>query len=134
MATSVGERLRETREAIQLKEGEKKPNRAKFARELKMTAASLSDLESGESKLPSSETLLKIRDRGINPDYVMRGKGPRFIDHVERHLNKQTILGMMDELDEDEQKAVIDVAAAIIKRKPGTSPQEPFKGQKKPRQ
>lgn len=131
MATHVGDRLRRAREELQQREGEPRPNRSKFARELGITPASLSDIESGESKEPSSETLLALRDRGINPDYVMRGKGPKFIDHVERHMNKQTILGLMDEMDENEQQTVIDVAAAIVRKRPGPgTAADPFK--KKP--
>jgi transcriptional regulator with XRE-family HTH domain len=124
MAT-IGSRLRQAREELQKKESEKggrsaRPNRSQFAREIGISAAALSDLESGKSKAPSSETLLRIRDRGINPDYVMSGKGPRFTDHVEHHVAKQTILSFMDQMDADERQTVIAVAAAIVRKSPGS--------------
>jgi transcriptional regulator with XRE-family HTH domain len=117
MTTSIGRRLRETREELQKREGLKKPNRAKFAREIKIAPASLTQLESGSSARPASETLLKLRDRGINPDYIMRGKGSKFTEKIERNINKLTILEMMDRMDDDEQQTVIDVAEKMIRHK-----------------
>lgn len=127
MTTTIGDRLKLARETLQRQRGER-PNRAKFAREVGVSAASVSDIESGETTQPAAGTLMRIRDWGINPDYLMRNKGPMFIDQVERHLNKQTILGLMDEMDEDEQQSVINVAAAIVRKKPGPgSAADPFK-------
>lgn len=117
MTTAIGRRLRETREELQKREGLKKPNRAKFAREIKIAPASLTQLESGSSARPASETLLKLRDRGINPDYIMRGKGSKFTEKIERNINKLAILEMMDRMDDDEQQTVIDVAEKMIRHK-----------------
>lgn len=67
MPMTIGERLKVAREELQVAEGIK-PNQAAFAREIGIEPPSLSGIESGDSGAPSSQTLLAIRDRGINPD------------------------------------------------------------------
>ncbi len=122
MASTVGERIREVRKGLGLKPAE-------FARKIGVKPPSVSQLESGDSKAPAAETLLRMRDVGINPDYIMRGKGPKFLspEEIEQTLRKQTLWSMLDELDADETGVVEDVVKGIIRRKKGSSPNDPFK-------
>jgi transcriptional regulator with XRE-family HTH domain len=66
MATTLGERIKQVREELRLKPAE-------FAREIGVKQPSLWDLENGETKNPSAETLQRMKERyGVSPDYIMR--------------------------------------------------------------
>jgi len=120
MMTTLGDRIKAAREA-------KGWSKAELARRLEVTAPTVSQLESGSSGAPSSETLLKMRDVGINPDYIMRGKGQKLIEDIEKKLKIDTLNSMLDELDESETDMVSDVVRGIIRRKSGSSLNDPFK-------
>lgn len=120
MVTTVGDRIKAAREA-------KGWNQAELARRLNVTAPTVSQLESGSSGAPSSETLLRMRDVGINPDYIMRGKGQKIIEDIEKKLKMDTLNSMIEELDEGETDMVSDVVRSIIRRKGSPSANDPFK-------
>lgn len=117
---TIGDRIREAREA-------KGWTKAELARQLKVEPPTISQLESGETKSPSSENLLRLRDLGINPDFIMRGKGPKLLEDIEKKLKTDTLMSMIGELDESEADMVADVVKGIIRRKGGGSPNDPFK-------
>lgn len=120
MGTTVGERIREAREA-------KGWSQAELARRLKVKPPSVSQLESGDSGAPSSETLLRMRDAGINPDYIMRGKGPKLLEDIEKKLRADTLYSMFQEVDVEQQAVIEDMLRGMIRRKKGSSPNDPFK-------
>lgn len=120
MATKIGERIIAARKGRRL-------SQAEFARRLRIKQPSLSQLESGESGAPSSETLQRMKEQGINPDFIMRGKGPTYLDQIEKQLRDQTLMTMISELDPEELAAVTDFVKLLIRRKPGSSPSDPFK-------
>lgn len=72
---TLGERLTRARLAYQTSIQAKKSTVTDFAGRLGIRTTSLHDLESGKSRAPSAETLLRLRDLGINVDYVVRGIG-----------------------------------------------------------
>jgi transcriptional regulator with XRE-family HTH domain len=120
MGTTIGERIKEAREAKGWKP-------ADLARALKLSAASISQLESGKSGAPSADTLLKMRDKGLNPDYIMRAKGPRLLDDIEQRLKDDTLFSMIGEMTAEQKDMLSDVARGIIRRKKQPSPNDPYK-------
>lgn len=63
---------------------------------------------------------MAIRNRGINPDYIMYGKGPKLAaEAIEHRLERQTLMGMIEELDDEECRSVASVVKLIIRRKQG---------------
>ncbi len=120
MTSTIGDRIRAAREA-------KGWNKAELARKLKVKPPSVTQLESGDSGAPSSETLMAMRDVGISPDYIMRGKGPKLIEDIERRLADDTLVSMIRELEREDQEIVEDMVKVIIRRKRGSSPNDPFK-------
>jgi len=119
----LGERLRLAREELQRAKGEKL-NQAAFAREIGIAPSSLHDLESGQSSAPAAETLLAIRDQGISPDYIVRGKGPK-LDR--RKYGLHPIMTIMSDLDHAEQQVLVDMAKALLRKKPRRSGAEVIK-------
>lgn len=67
--TTVAERFTKAREALEL-------NQADLARKLKITPTSVNDIESGKTKMPSGDTLLKMSDLGLNWKYIVDNRGP----------------------------------------------------------
>ncbi len=121
MATKVGDRIREVREHLGLKPSE-------FARRIGISQPSLWDLEHGETKHPAAETLHRMHERlRVNPDYIMRGRGNKFIEHIEEQLEEQTLLSMFRELEADKRDAVMTMIKALRRAQPGNSPNDPFK-------
>ena len=119
--TTVGERVKEVREQLGLKP-------VAFAKGLGISQPTLWDLENGETKKPSSETMQRMRERyGINPDYIMRGKGPKIVDDIERKLRVETLMSMIEEVDDEMRDTVEDMLKGWIRRKKGSSPNDPFK-------
>lgn len=121
MATTVGERIRLAREELQLKP-------SAFARGIGMKQPSLWDLENGETKNPSAESLQRMKEAyGINPDYIMRERGPKFLANIERHLEAQTLMSMIDELDDENRKRALDLIRMMRRAQGGgSSPNDPF--------
>ena len=101
--------------------------RAEFARKLGISPPSLADLESGETK-DVGKSLKGYLEIGANPSYILHGRGlPMLFKNIESHLKAQTLVSMMAELDESQQKTVEDVIKALLRTKPGSSPNDPFK-------
>lgn len=73
--------------------------------------------------------MLRIRDRGINPDYVMRAKGPKLLT-THHTNNKAKLLTLMDELNEKEQRVVVDLAAALLRAR-ANGQEDPPEGERK---
>lgn len=119
MATTIGERIRAAREAKGL-------SQAELARRLGIRGPSLNNLESGESGKPSAETLLRMRDEGINPDYIMRGRGPKLLEAIERKLENETLMSMIDELDAAGRQAVLTMVKALRRNSGKPSGNDPF--------
>lgn len=99
---------------------------AKFARLLGISAPSLHDLESGESKSlgKSLPGYLRI---GANPLYIFDGKGMPMLKNIEKTLRAQTLVSQMLELEDVDMETVERMVKAFIRAKPGPSPNDPFK-------
>lgn len=116
MATkTIGERIRAAREAKGL-------SQVDLARLLKIKAPSLSQLESGKSGSPAAETLLRFRDSGFNPDYIMRGRGGMFLEGIERDIQDQEVLALLGELDDADRRIVRDLARSLHRKKAKPDP------------
>ena len=102
-------------------------SQADFARLLGIKQPSLSDLESGESRRPSASTLLAMRDAGINPDFIMKNKGPILLAEGERSIREQTLVGMFRGMSE-ESRDTIEHLARVLRRTTGEpGPDDPFR-------
>lgn len=91
-------------------------NRAAFARKIGISPASLSDLESGESK-SLRKSLSGYIKAGANPHYILYGKGLPMLKDIDKALWAQAIIGMMMQLDESQIKTVEDVVKAMVHTK-----------------
>lgn len=100
---------------------------AKFARLIGIRAPSLYQLETGTGA-PASLTLLKIRDLGGNPDYIMAGKLPKLlVTKAEREMVGETLISMIAELDEEQRLAVAEIVKNIRRASgKGPSKNDPF--------
>jgi transcriptional regulator with XRE-family HTH domain len=121
--TTQAERLLRVREAA----GFGGPrNAAKFARKIGIAPASLHDLESGETRNlgKSLQGYLKI---GANPAYIFDGKGLPLLRDIEKSLHVQTLVSMMMELDDDQQRVVEELIKTFIRSSDRSSPNDPYK-------
>lgn len=109
--TALSKRLFHIREVAGYAE-----NRAAFARKLGISAPSLSDLESGETK-SLGKSLPGYIKLGANPHYIFYGKGLPMLKDIEKTLWAQTLLGMILQLDEGQIKTVEDVVKAMAHQK-----------------
>jgi transcriptional regulator with XRE-family HTH domain len=117
--STIGDRIKAAREA-------KGWNQAEFARQLGVKPPSITQLENGKTRRPASETLLRMRDAGINPDYIMKNKGPVLLAEAERSMREQTLVSMFRGMSE-EGRAQIEGLAKVLRRatgKPGSD--DPF--------
>lgn len=94
--TTVAERIVAAREALDL-------TQAAFARKLGIKQPSLSNLEDGKTKRPAASTLLAMRDAGINPDYIMKSKGPILLAEAERSMREQALVAMFRAMEPEAQ-------------------------------
>lgn len=120
MPTTVGERIKEAREAL-------KVSPAEFAREIGIKQPTLWDLENGETKNPAAETLQRMHERyGINRDYIMRGRGPKILESIERKLENETLLSMLEEMEHSDREALLAMAKALHRKRGKPGPNDPF--------
>lgn len=122
---SLAQRLKRIREAAGYGEPRR---RAEFARKLGIKPPSLHDLESGASLELGSKSWKGYVKIGANPEYLRTGRGaPMLFKDIEKHLRAQTLLSMMEELDEKELEAVESTIKLFLRGKPGSSENDPFK-------
>lgn len=101
--------------------------RAEFARLLGIKPPSLHDIESGETKTLNEKTIKGYLKIGANLEYLLTGRGaPMRKQDVERQLKDETLISMLDELDEGDKDAVTDLVKGMIRRKGKPSKQDPF--------
>lgn len=104
--TTIGERIRQAREALGYTDVKRK--RAEFARLLGIKPSSLAELENGASGAPSAETLMRMRREGINPEYVMHGTGDPLLDlNASKDADDQELLRHFHDLDPALRASVI---------------------------
>ena len=123
---SLAERVKEVRVAAGYG-GDRQA--AAFAKLIGIKPPSLHALESGETKALGTQTLLGLLRIGANWRFVMEGRGEpmqqkKAIEHI---LKSETLMSMLEELDEGETEMVYDVVKGIIRRKAGSSPNDPWK-------
>ena len=107
MNSTIGQRIRQAREAAGLLQGE-------LATRIGIKQASLSDIESGESKAPSATTLLAMSDvLKVPPRWIMFGEdGELNIPTPKEH----ELLDRFRELGADQQAAILATLAALSKK------------------
>ncbi len=93
-----------------------------------ITPPSLHDIESGKTQSLGAKSLAGYLKIGANLTYLLEGKGePMQKKEIEHQLKAQTLLSMIGELDETETDIVSDLVKGMIRRKTGSSPNDPFK-------
>jgi transcriptional regulator with XRE-family HTH domain len=125
MPKTLAERMREIRTAA----GFGGPRQAAaFAKLIGIKPPSLHDIESGKTSAFSARTVIGLLKIGVSPRFIWEGKGqPMQKKEVEAQLKSETLHSMIDELDEAETDMITDVVKAYIRRKSGSSPNDPFK-------
>lgn len=117
--STIADRVAKAREALGLAP-------ADFAKLLGIKQPTLWQLENGKSKRPRADTLMAMAAAGINPDYIMKNKGPILLAEFERTADEQAIVESMREL-ADEERAQVRNLIRLFRRnsgKPGTD--DPF--------
>lgn len=122
--TTLAQRLLKVREAAGYG-GERKA--AEFARRIGITPPSLHDLESGKTIRLGGKSLEGYIKVGANPAYLFDGKGLPMLRDLEKNLHVQTLVSMLMELDEQQQKLVEEMIKQFIRRNPASSANDPFK-------
>lgn len=125
MPKTLAERMREIRAAA----GFGGPRQAAaFAKLVGIKPPSLHDIESGKTSSFSAQTVIGLLKIGVSPRYISEGKGsPMQKKEIEHQLQSDTLMSMIGELDESETEMVADVVKGLIRRKGGSSPNDPFK-------
>lgn len=101
---------------------------AAFAKLIGIKPPSLHDIESGKTSSLSAQTLLGLLRIGVSAKYIDEGRGePMQKKEIEHQLKVDAVRSMMSELTEAETDIVADLVKGMIRRKPGTSPNDPFK-------
>lgn len=99
---------------------------AEFAKLLGIKPPTLWQLENGISKRPRADTLMAMREAGINPEYIMKNKGPILLSEFERTAREQAVVESMRQITEEE-RAQVENLIRLFRRnsgKPGAD--DPF--------
>ncbi len=124
MPTSLAQRVKRIRE---LKGYGGDRQAAEFARLIGIRPASLHNLESGRT-LNLGKALAGLLKIGASLRYLQTGVGkPMEEQEFERLAKDEALHSMIDELDEHEKQSVEDLVKGYIRRKKGSSPNDPFK-------
>lgn len=123
---SLAERIREVRAAAGYG-GERQA--AAFAKLIGVKPPSLHALESGSTTTLGTKTLLGLLKIGASWRFLAEGKGEPMQQKktIEHTLKNETLMSMLDELDEGETEMLYDIVKGMIRRKAGSSPNDPFK-------
>lgn len=101
---------------------------ASFAKLIGISPPSLHDIESGKTSTLSARTIVGLLKLGVNLKFLDEGKGePMQRRDIEQQLKADTLISMLGELNESETDLVADLVKSIIRRKDGSSPNDPFK-------
>lgn len=101
---------------------------AGFAKLIGISPPSLHDIESGKTSSLSARTVVGLLKIGANLKFLDEGKGePMQKRDIEHQLKAETLISMLAELTESETDLVADLVKGIIRRKDGSSPNDPFK-------
>lgn len=101
---------------------------AAFAKRIGISPPSLHDIESGKTSTLSARTIVGLLKIGVSLRYLDEGKGdPMQKKEIEHQLKADTLTSMIEELNEAETDIVVDLVRGIIRRKGGSSPNDPFK-------
>ena len=101
---------------------------ASFAKLIGISPPSLHDIESGKTSTLSARTIVGLLKLGISLKFLDEGKGePMQKRDIEQQLKADTLISMIGELNESESDLVADLVKSIIRRKEGSSPNDPFK-------
>lgn len=101
---------------------------ASFAKLIGISPPSLHDIESGKTSTLSARTIVGLLKLGVNLKFLDEGKGePMQKRDIEQQLKTDTLVSMIGELNENETDLVADLVKSIIRRKEGSSPNDPFK-------
>lgn len=101
---------------------------AAFAKLIGISPPSLHDIESGKTGTLSARTIVGLLKIGVNLRFVDEGKGePMQKKEIEHQLATDTLVSMISELNVSETELVADLVRGIIRRKDGSSPNDPFK-------
>ena len=101
---------------------------AAFAKLIGISPPSLHDIESGKTGTLSARTIVGLLKIGVNLRFIDEGKGePMQKKEIEHQLATDTLVSMIAELNVSETELVADLVRGIIRRKDGSSPNDPFK-------
>lgn len=101
-------------------------NQTAYAKRLGITQPSLSDIENGETKSLRGGTLVAYQRDGVNPEYLMKGKGVPFLDAIEQKLRDDSLHAMIADLDEDQKGVVEDLVRGMLRRRKGPNTHDPY--------
>lgn len=102
---------------------------AAFARKIGIKPPSLHDIESGNTLSLGAKTIVGLIRLGVRLRYIETGRGSIMQSKrgIEHQLKVDSLESMIGELDEGETDVVTDVVKSMIRRKKGSSPNDPFK-------
>lgn len=118
--TTISQRLREARRPYEAAHPRHKPTARAFAALLKISSPSLHDLESGESKRPRTETLMRLRAIGISVDYVIHGIGPPLLTETDADLAQARRI--IASLDDRQRRLWMAIGLLLVQKLPVTVP------------
>jgi transcriptional regulator with XRE-family HTH domain len=92
---------------------------AAFAREIGIEPATLHDIESGKTKSISLETAYKLRAKGGNPDYVVKGIKPVLLKFgSDERMREQELLNEFRALSPENQRHSLELLKTIRRSQP----------------
>lgn len=127
---TVGERIRGYRMAAGVVNGIDYANGVEFAKLMGIKPSSLSDLETGDSKIPSAEAHLRAAQAlGLDPWYLLTGDGPKIRSVTQLRPNEMRFLLLYRDLGGDEQTQ-LEVQANVLHNQahPEKSAANPYGG------
>jgi transcriptional regulator with XRE-family HTH domain len=102
--------------------------KAELARRLKVSAATVGDWENGDTKAPTGENLLNMRDAvGYDIDYIVRGKGMPMLPNFEEMARESMLISIFRDLGPGPKQNLLDIAQSLRRAHGGgPSPDDPF--------
>lgn len=87
---------------------------AAFAREIGVEPPTVHDIESGKTKKPSLETAWKLEKKGVNPDYLKRGRQPVLLKFgTEEEMRLQEAVNLLRAMSPESQKSALELLKTI---------------------
>lgn len=102
--------------------------KTEVARKLGVSKATVGDWENGDTRSPTAENLLNMRDKlGYNIDFIVRGTGMPLMPNFEQQAKEAALMSIFRDLKPEHRESVLTIAQNLRRAQGGgPNPNDPF--------